>query len=186
MSDRIGENNQLIGQLSQENAELRAKLLLSTPGFKQGKQAEFVSKRLAQVAKLLGIPMSGTTHEQNAEMVGTVLGQVRREIETLLIKQDEHLAIAKQRISELEKDCEILQTNLDAALRTNHAQINNCEVAYKYASDMRGFVIARDAEIERLKAALKYLLADTQHKDHVCSEVWCPVFVAKEALKGAE
>lgn len=68
-------------------------------------------------------------------------------------EQAEQLTIAKQRIAQLEKDCEILQTNLDAAHTINKNQIQNCEAAYKYAFLMRDLVIIRDAEIERLKSA---------------------------------
>lgn len=68
-------------------------------------------------------------------------------------EQAEQLTIAKQRIAQLEKDCDILKYNLDEAHKINKNQIQNCEAAYKYAFSMRDLVIARDAEIERLKSA---------------------------------
>src|SRR5574343_1115045 len=68
-------------------------------------------------------------------------------------EQAEQLTIAKRRISELEKDCDILAYNLDDAHTINKNQVQNCETAYKYAFLMRDLVIIRDAEIERLKSA---------------------------------
>lgn len=40
-----------------------------------------------------------------------------------------------------------------------------------------------DPRIVELEAALRGLLADTQHKDHYCGDEDCPVAVAKAALK---
>ena len=37
-------------------------------------------------------------------------------------------------------------------------------------------------EIERLRAALRGLLADTQHAEHDCGDADCPVALARAAL----
>lgn len=62
----------------------------------------------------------------------------------VIANQADQLTIAKQRIAELEKDAEILQTNLDDALR-----------AARYESDLCGQALAdmkkQAQEIERLK-----------------------------------
>ena len=44
-------------------------------------EAEFLSKRLARVAKLAGVPMPDMTHEQIAEVAGTILGQIASRME---------------------------------------------------------------------------------------------------------
>lgn len=53
--------------------------------------------------------------------------------------------------------------------------------------DVRHRIEAQAAEIERLRAALKDLLQDTQHKDHDCGdEEWCPVIKARKVLEGKQ
>lgn len=47
----------------------------------KGFDAEFLSKRLARVAKLAGVSMPDGTHEQIAEVAGTILGQIARTME---------------------------------------------------------------------------------------------------------
>lgn len=47
----------------------------------QGWDAEFLSKRLARVAKLAGVPMPDFSHEQIAEAAGTILGEIAGELE---------------------------------------------------------------------------------------------------------
>lgn len=43
--------------------------------------AEFLSKRLARVARLAGVPMPDMSHEQIAEVAGTILGQIASKLE---------------------------------------------------------------------------------------------------------
>lgn len=43
--------------------------------------AEFLSKRLARVAKLAGVPMPDFSHEGIAEVAGTILGQIASKLE---------------------------------------------------------------------------------------------------------
>jgi hypothetical protein len=44
--------------------------------------AEFLSKRLARVAKLVGYSMPFSSHEQVAEAAGTILGEIARKLES--------------------------------------------------------------------------------------------------------
>jgi hypothetical protein len=48
----------------------------------KGFDAEFLSKRLARVAGLVGVPMPDMTHEQIAEVAGTILGQIASKLES--------------------------------------------------------------------------------------------------------
>jgi hypothetical protein len=56
-------------------------VLLSSQPSAQLTDAEFLSKRLARVAKLVGVPMPDMTHEQVAEVAGTILGTIARKLE---------------------------------------------------------------------------------------------------------
>lgn len=47
--------------------------------------------------------------------------------------------------------------------------------------EVEAFLAAAD-EIERLRAALRGLLTDTQHAEHDCGDEDCPVAVARAAL----
>lgn len=100
-------------------------------------------------------------------------------------EQAEQLTIAMQRIAELEKDVDILQTNLDAALR-DKAQLSS-EMAE--AKGEFEFIDRQNdeyrQEIERLKSALSELLKDADTRDSWESIPAHVLESAKEALKGA-
>jgi hypothetical protein len=63
----------------------------------QGSDAEFLSKRLARVAKLAGVPMPDMTHEQIAEVAGTILGTIAGKLERAQVQQkaDEWTALMR-------------------------------------------------------------------------------------------
>lgn len=66
----VGAFQQIVRQLAQQAAD-------SPTGF----DAEFLSKRLARVAKIAGVPMPDMTHEQIAGVAGTILGSIASKLE---------------------------------------------------------------------------------------------------------
>jgi hypothetical protein len=60
---------------------MRAVERLAAPEASTLPDAEFLSKRLARVAKLAGVTMPSGTHKQIAEVAGTVLGDIARRLE---------------------------------------------------------------------------------------------------------
>lgn len=55
--------------------------VISNPEAPQGFDAEFISKRLARVAKIVGVSMPDMTHEQIVQVAGTILGQIAGKLE---------------------------------------------------------------------------------------------------------
>jgi hypothetical protein len=68
--------------------------------------AEFLSKRLARVAKLAGVPMPDFSHEGIAEVAGTILGQIASKLE--FDRAQDAAAIRNAALKDAENACEEL------------------------------------------------------------------------------
>jgi hypothetical protein len=75
---RLGREGSREGQVIRESlTEIAEKAIAGAVANHGGlSDAEFLSKRLGRVAKLAGVAMPDMTHEQTAEVAGTILGQI--------------------------------------------------------------------------------------------------------------